>query len=44
MGTLLARSVQKLVQTHSEKLTELLIDDMLIEMIGVLNQVEAENQ
>lgn len=39
-GHLLARSVSKLVQLHSDTLTEMLIDEMLIEMVKVLDEIE----
>ena len=36
-GNLLARSVSKLVQVHNEKITEMLIDDLLIDTAEMLN-------
>ncbi|KAM3134447.1 hypothetical protein pb186bvf_013413 [Paramecium bursaria] len=41
-GNLLARSVSKLVQVHNEKITEMLIDDLLIDTAEMLNQIEIQ--
>ena len=37
---LLAASVGRLVKIHSEKLTNLLLDDLLVEMVAILNEKE----
>ncbi|CAK83945.1 unnamed protein product (macronuclear) [Paramecium tetraurelia] len=43
-GHLLARGVSKMIQVHSERLTELLIDDLLFEMVDILDTLEMKKK
>ncbi|EAR84893.2 hypothetical protein TTHERM_00584490 (macronuclear) [Tetrahymena thermophila SB210] len=43
-GNLIGRATTKLIKVHHQKIIELLIDDLLLEMVGILTVEESKNQ